>query len=223
MINRADRRAGGLSASAIPNPRPNSVTPTTVHIAQGVTADTRHGVVTGQESGQQLSTMLTRSRTVNHIGFAGRGRRPARSNLVRYASSLDSYRAARAGVGPRRHPAIGHHPAAGRAGFRCRVPRRRPLAGRLPPCCRTHRRPAAGCQSGPERRPAAQRTDRGTWLADPARPSAPLARAGADPVAELLTAAALPPVVHGQVRRSRDLRARIMDGRVNSSRPTLTA
>jgi hypothetical protein len=37
-----------------------------------------------------------------------------------------------------------------------------------------------------------------------------LARAGADPVAELLTAAALPPVVHGQVWRSRDLRARIM-------------
>jgi hypothetical protein len=77
-----------------------------VHIAQGVTADTRHGVVTGQESGQQLSTMLTRGRTVNHIGFTGRGRRPARSNLVRYASSLDSYRAARAGVRPRRHPQL---------------------------------------------------------------------------------------------------------------------
>ena len=45
----------------------------------------------------------------------------------------------------------------------------------------------------------------------PTRPPAPLARAGADPVAELLTAAALPPVVHEQVRRSRDLRARIME------------
>jgi hypothetical protein len=165
--------------------------------------------------------MLTRGRTVNHIGFAGRGRRPACSNLVRYASSSDSYRAARTGVGPRRHPLIGHHPAAGRAGFRRRVPRRRPLAGRLPPRCRTHRRPAAGCQPGPEWRPAAQRTDRGTWLADPARPPAPLARAGADPVAELLTAAALPPVVHQQVRRSQNLRARIMDGRVNSSQPHL--
>jgi hemoglobin len=35
----------------------------------------------------------------------------------------------------------------------------------------------------------------------PTRPPAPLARAGADPVAELLTAAALPPVVHEQMRR----------------------
>jgi hypothetical protein len=40
---------------------------TTVHTAQGVTADTMHGVVTGQESRQQLYTMLTRGRTANHI------------------------------------------------------------------------------------------------------------------------------------------------------------
>ena len=33
---------------------------TTVHTAQGVTADTMHGVVTGHESRQQLYTMLTR-------------------------------------------------------------------------------------------------------------------------------------------------------------------
>ena len=45
----------------------------------------------------------------------------------------------------------------------------------------------------------------------PARPPDPLARAGADPVAELLATAALPPVVHEQVRRSRDLQARIME------------
>jgi hypothetical protein len=40
---------------------------TTVHTAQGVTADTMHGVVTGGESRQQLYTMLTRGRTGNHI------------------------------------------------------------------------------------------------------------------------------------------------------------
>ena len=40
---------------------------TTVHTAQGVTADTMHGVVTGGESRQQLYTMLTRGRTANHI------------------------------------------------------------------------------------------------------------------------------------------------------------
>ena len=40
---------------------------TTVHTAQGVTADTMHGVVTGGESRQQLYTMLTRGRTTNHV------------------------------------------------------------------------------------------------------------------------------------------------------------
>jgi hypothetical protein len=40
---------------------------TTVHTAQGVTADTMHGIVTGEESRQQLYTMLTRGRTANHV------------------------------------------------------------------------------------------------------------------------------------------------------------
>jgi conjugative relaxase-like TrwC/TraI family protein len=39
----------------------------TVHTAQGVTADTMHGVVTGEESRQQLYTMLTRGRADNHV------------------------------------------------------------------------------------------------------------------------------------------------------------
>jgi ATP-dependent exoDNAse (exonuclease V) alpha subunit len=40
---------------------------TTVHTAQGVTADTMHGVVTGEESRQQLYTMLSRGRSANHV------------------------------------------------------------------------------------------------------------------------------------------------------------
>jgi hypothetical protein len=40
---------------------------TTVHAAQGVTADTMHGLLTGQESRQQLYTMLTRGRQANHV------------------------------------------------------------------------------------------------------------------------------------------------------------
>jgi hypothetical protein len=40
---------------------------TTIHAAQGVSADTMHGLVTGQESRQQLYTMLTRGRTANHL------------------------------------------------------------------------------------------------------------------------------------------------------------
>jgi hypothetical protein len=42
----------------------------TVHTAQGVTADTMHGVVTGEESRQQLYTMLTRGRSANHVYVA---------------------------------------------------------------------------------------------------------------------------------------------------------
>ena len=39
----------------------------TVHTAQGVTADTMHGAVTGEESRQQLYTMITRGRAANHL------------------------------------------------------------------------------------------------------------------------------------------------------------
>jgi len=40
---------------------------TTIHAAQGVTADTMHGLLTGHESRQQLYTMLTRGRHANHL------------------------------------------------------------------------------------------------------------------------------------------------------------
>jgi hypothetical protein len=40
---------------------------TTVHPAQGVSVDTMHGLVTGEESRQQLYTMLTRGRIANHL------------------------------------------------------------------------------------------------------------------------------------------------------------
>jgi hypothetical protein len=40
---------------------------TTIHAAQGVSADTMHGLLAGQESRQQLYTMLTRGRAANHL------------------------------------------------------------------------------------------------------------------------------------------------------------
>jgi conjugative relaxase-like TrwC/TraI family protein len=40
---------------------------TTIHSAQGVSADTMHGLATGQEFRQQLYTMLTRGRVGNHL------------------------------------------------------------------------------------------------------------------------------------------------------------
>jgi AAA domain len=39
----------------------------TIHAAQGVSADTMHGLASGQESRQQLYTMLTRGRSANHL------------------------------------------------------------------------------------------------------------------------------------------------------------
>jgi len=38
-----------------------------VHTAQGVSVDTMHGLVTGDETRQQLYTMLTRGRIANHL------------------------------------------------------------------------------------------------------------------------------------------------------------
>jgi hypothetical protein len=40
---------------------------TTIHAAQGVSADTMHALITGQESRQQLYTLLTRGRHANHL------------------------------------------------------------------------------------------------------------------------------------------------------------
>jgi hypothetical protein len=40
---------------------------TTIHTAQGITADTMHGLISGSESRQQLYTMCTRGRLSNHI------------------------------------------------------------------------------------------------------------------------------------------------------------
>jgi DNA primase catalytic core len=40
---------------------------TTVHAAQGVSVETMHGLATGEESRQQLYTMLTRGKITNHI------------------------------------------------------------------------------------------------------------------------------------------------------------
>jgi DNA primase catalytic core len=47
----------------------------TVHTAQGVTADTMHGLATGTESRQQLYTMMTRGAHANHVylGVVGDG------------------------------------------------------------------------------------------------------------------------------------------------------
>ncbi len=46
---------------------------TTIHGAQGVTADTCHGLLTGDETRQQLYTMATRGRLANHLHVQSTG------------------------------------------------------------------------------------------------------------------------------------------------------
>ena len=58
---------------------------TTIHAAQGVSADTMHGLLTGQESRQQLYTMLTRGRHRQPpLPPSRRRRRPAHRHPTRH-------------------------------------------------------------------------------------------------------------------------------------------
>ena len=147
---------------------------TTVHTAQGVTADTMHGVVTGEESRQQLYTMLTRGRTANHIyvSVVGDGDphtviqpdnvhlRTATELLEQILARDASPQSATTLQREQQDPAV-------RLGAADR-----PLPRRPPPRRRTPRRATGGCQPRPERRPSAQRAHRGAGMADPARPPA---------------------------------------------------
>jgi hypothetical protein len=96
----------------------------TVHTAQGVTADTMHGVVTGVESRQQLYTMLTRGRTGNHVYVSVVG--DGDPHAVIQPDSLHPRTATELLeqiLAPRRITAIGDHRAARAA--RSRRPARR--------------------------------------------------------------------------------------------------
>jgi hypothetical protein len=83
----------------------------TVHAAQGVTADTLHGLATGQESRQQPYTMLTRGRRSNHLYLqvVGDGIRTPSSDPKRSLPHPD--RDARTDSGPRRGPDLSQHHA----------------------------------------------------------------------------------------------------------------
>ncbi len=83
-----------------------------IHAAQGVTADTMHGLVTGQESRQQLYTMLTRGRTANHLYLQvvgdGDPHTVIRPETVAPRTPTEILAA---DPGPRRRPHLRHHPA----------------------------------------------------------------------------------------------------------------
>jgi hypothetical protein len=81
---------------------------TTIHAAQGVTADTMHGLATGQESRQQLYTMLTRGRAANHLYLQVVGDGDPHTLIRPDTVTPHPDRAARTDPGPRRHPHFSH-------------------------------------------------------------------------------------------------------------------
>jgi hypothetical protein len=163
----------------------------TVHTAQGVTADTVHGVVTGEESRQQLYTMLTRGRTANHI-YVSVVSDGNPHTLIRPEAILPSTanRAARTNPCPRRQPYIGQHPAARTtcprrpARHRRRALPRRPAHGRR----RRHRQESVQAVETSANQLLPGLSDEPAW---PTLRShlLLLAAAGADPAAELHIAA----------------------------------
>jgi ATP-dependent exoDNAse (exonuclease V) alpha subunit len=141
---------------------------TTVHAAQGVTADTVHGVVTGKETRQQLYTMLTRGRAANHLYVAVVGDGDPHTVLqpdnvhFRTATELLEQILGRDGS-PRSASTL--------------LREQQDPAARLgAAAARTPRRASAGCQPRPGRRPYPQRLDRRAGVADPARSSAGASR-----------------------------------------------
>ncbi|CAN5318087.1 MAG: MobF family relaxase [Nocardioides sp.] len=66
----------------------------TVHTAQGLTADVMHGIVTGEESRQVLYTMMTRGRHANHVHVVmstdADGEQPALPGIVEELTATET-------------------------------------------------------------------------------------------------------------------------------------
>jgi conjugative relaxase-like TrwC/TraI family protein len=83
---------------------------TTIHGAQGVSADAMHGLLIGQESRQQLYTMLTRGRHSNHLYLQVVGDGDPHSVIrPRRRRAPHADRDAAADPGPRRLADLRHH------------------------------------------------------------------------------------------------------------------
>jgi AAA domain/TrwC relaxase/UvrD-like helicase C-terminal domain len=140
---------------------------TTVHTAQGVTADTVHGVVTGEESRQQLYTMVTRGRSANHIYVSVVGDGDPHT-LIRPDTILPS--TATELLDPRRQSKIGQHPAARPARSRCPARRiRRTLPRRTAHGRRRRHRQRCSTGSGDLCQPVGARAIRRAGMADAAQ------------------------------------------------------
>jgi conjugative relaxase-like TrwC/TraI family protein len=116
---------------------------TTIHASQGVTADTMHGLVTGQESRQRLVHHAhPRTGRQPPLPPSRRRRRPAHAHPARNHCPSHSHRDPAADTRPRRDTQLRHQPAARIQRPSCPTVRRRPaLHRRAPSRGRAPRRP----------------------------------------------------------------------------------
>ena len=84
---------------------------TTIHTAQGVSADTMRGLTTGQESRQLLYKMLTRGGVANHR-YLFRSSGTAHDHSARNCHTPHPDRDPATDPRPRRHAHLSHHTAA---------------------------------------------------------------------------------------------------------------
>ena len=140
----------------------------TIHSAQGVSADTMHGLATGQESRQQLYTMLTRGRVANHLYLQVVGDGDPHS-IIRPETRRTPHtdRDLAADPRPRRHTHLSHNAATTTQRPGCPAVRRRPALHRRPTLSgRAAGRPSDRSDARQPSRPGDPRTHQRAVLAD---------------------------------------------------------
>ena len=139
----------------------------TVHTAQGVTADTMHGLATGTESRQQLYTMMTRGAQANHVYLEVVGDGDPHSVIHPHPGpAAHPHRHLGVDAGARRRPTVRdqHDPRAGRPTAPARA---------TPPSATS-----TACTSPPRTSPAAPWPPRWTWRSRSCCPASPTSRPG---------------------------------------------
>ena len=191
---------------------------TTIHAAQGVSADTMHGLLTGQESRQQLYTMLTRGRAANHLYLQVVGDGDPHT-LIRPESRRTPHadRDPATDPRPRRHPHLSHHAAARTQRPGCPAVRRRPALHRRPSC----RRPSSSsdprsfrCSTPEPTRSCPDLTNEPSWPTLRAHLLTLAAETGEHPLLHLQTAAA------GRELHTAGDMAAVLDWRLPEPAPT---
>ena len=137
----------------------------TIHGAQGISVDTVHGLATGEETRQQLYTMLTRGAAANHLYLQVVGDGDPHDILQpEQRPPADRDRHPRGHPGPRRRPRLGHHHRP-----RPRLPHRCGSAPR-PPATSTPSTSPPNTTSAPPPSPTSRPAPTGSCRASPTTP-----------------------------------------------------